>query len=180
MITQKLNQFKPSAMPGDSVKGANLNKVSARINPASTSTALFAGQAVKLVTGASPEILVVAIAAGDAVFGVIVYTVKKNTYAAADVVEIALDQSVVWLEASAAITRGAPVATDPATGTVAPAAAGAPATGVALSESTAAAQVVAVYIKTAPAAAIASATTLGGVKVGAGLAIDAAGVLSVS
>jgi hypothetical protein len=180
MITQKLNQFKPSAMPGDSVKGANLNKVSARINPASTSTALFAGQAVKLVTGASPEILVDAIGEGDAVFGVILYNVKKNTYSAADVVEIALDQSVVWLEASAAITRGTAVATDPASGTVAAASAGASVTGIALSESTAAAQVVAVYVKTAPAATVASATVLGGVKVGAGLAINGDGVLSVS
>ena len=152
MTTQSLNQFAPGPLVGDSIKGASLNKVSARLNPASTSAYLKAGQAVKLIAGASGEILVDAIAAGDAVIGTILYNTKRNTYAAGDIVEIALEGSIVLLETGAAVNRGAQVATDPANGAISAAASGASATGIAFGHATAAGQVIAVQIKPAAVA----------------------------
>ncbi|MDR2675906.1 MAG: hypothetical protein LBC18_13830 [Opitutaceae bacterium] len=182
MSTQSLNQFAPGALAGDSVKGPNLNKVSARILPASAAVEFIAGQAVKLASGASPEILVDAAGADDAPFGVILYNTKKNTVAPGAVVEIALAGSFVYLEGGAAVARGSLVKSEPGSGAVSPAAAGEQALGIAVSQTGAAGQLVAVLI--APQAAYtlppATANTLGGVKVGAGLAVAQDGTLSAT
>jgi hypothetical protein len=145
MITQSLNTDYGTPNVGDVATSLNLNRLPARINPASSATYIAAGQAVKLLAGVSPnENVVDVIAAGDAVFGTILYNMKRNVHPAGEVVEVATNGSIVFLESGAAITRGQLVVTNPADGTVSPGATNP--TGVALTEVTAANQIVRVKI----------------------------------
>jgi hypothetical protein len=143
------NQFGITPVLGSLVQGVPQNVKSVRINPASTATIIVAGQAVKLSDVAGAEIMVdvVASATSDKVYGVIAYNPKKNTYVKGDFVEIACAGSVVWLETSAAIARGAAVATDYTGPTVAAnAVASNQLTGICLSKPTATGQLAMVEI----------------------------------
>lgn len=108
------NQFGLTPVIGSLVQGVPQNVKTVRINPASTATIIVAGQAVNLADVAGAEIMVDVVdsATADKVYGVIVYNPKKNSYSKGDFVEVACEGSVVWLETSAAIARGAGVATD--------------------------------------------------------------------
>lgn len=104
-IYQNMNQFAQTQIKGTIAAIVNPVTLSVQIDPASQST-LYAGSAVKLQGGASNQILVDLAAATDSTFGFIIYNPKKDIFVAGDVVEIALANSVIVLEAYASITRG--------------------------------------------------------------------------
>lgn len=116
---QNSNQFTQTPVLGQLSMVPNPSLMSVKIDPSSVATKLQAGQAVKIVDVQANEIIVDQAAITDTKFGVIVYNPKKNVYAAGDTVEIAINGSVVFLEASAAIARGAKVQLDPTGPTVA-------------------------------------------------------------
>lgn len=147
---QNLNQFAQTPGLGSPDLAYNFNTKSVQINPASVATKLQVGQGLKLIAGASPTIRVDQAAANEQVFGVIIASLKKNTYAAGDTVEVACRGNVVYLEAAAAINRGALVENVPTGPTVQTKASGA-VLGVALDQ--ASGPGVLIRVEIAPAAA---------------------------
>jgi hypothetical protein len=119
---QNQNQFAQTPLLGqiDLVAGPN-NVISARIDPSSSATAaqLQAGIPFKIVDVQANDIVVDVAAITDQAFGVIVYNPRKNQYAVGDIVELACRGSVVYMETSAAIARGAKVQAATATGLIA-------------------------------------------------------------
>lgn len=109
MSVQNLNQTFQTPLLGQPDLSYNFNTKSALINPDSVATKLMVGQAVKLIAGAVPGLLVDQAASAEEPYGVIVYQLKKNTYAAGNRIEIACKGNVLYLESAAAITRGATV-----------------------------------------------------------------------
>jgi hypothetical protein len=119
---QNQNQFGQTPVLGqvDLIAGPN-NVISVKIDPASTATQaqLSAGSPMKIVDVAGSEIIVDSAAITDRAIGVILYNPRKQLYAAGDTVEIGCRGTVVYLETSAAIARGAAVQAATATGLVA-------------------------------------------------------------
>jgi hypothetical protein len=116
---QNQNQFAQTPVLGQLDFTVNPNIKSAKIDPASIATVLQAGQAMKLVDVAGTEVIVDVAAVTDKAYGVIPYNPRKNLYAAGDTIDLACKGSVVYLETSAAIARGAKVQLDPTGPTVA-------------------------------------------------------------
>lgn len=103
------NQFRQSVVKGLADLRMNTNVIPCRVD-SDEASALVAGQCVSLedVAGGAP--VVTAIADDEAnVFGVVLYNLKDTDYLADEAVEIASAGSVVYMEASAAIARGAEV-----------------------------------------------------------------------
>lgn len=103
------NQFSQSVVKGLLDLRHNSQTLSVRVN--SGSADLVAGQAVKLVdaAGALPEVTA-ATADEDDIFGFVNYNNKSNTHGAGDMIEISFFRgNVMYMEASAAIARGASV-----------------------------------------------------------------------
>ncbi len=118
-LVQNQNQFAQTALLGQVTMTPSPAIIPVKIYIGSVATKLQAGQAVKLVDQAGPEIQVDEVDNDSTLpFGVIVYNPRKNTYSAGDTVEIALEGSVIYLETSAAIARGAKVQIDPTGPTV--------------------------------------------------------------
>lgn len=119
---QNQNQFAQTPLLGqvDLISGPN-NIFSARIDPASTATQaqLQAGCAMRIVDIQGNEIIVDTCAITALADGVIIYNPRKNQYAAGDVLELAGEGSVVYMETSAAIARGARVQAASATSLIA-------------------------------------------------------------
>ena len=110
---QNQNQFAQTPLLGMLDMTVNPAIMSVKINPASTAAVLQSGQGFKIVDIAGTEIIVDQItAATDVVFGVSIYNPRKNLYVAGDTIEIATRGSVIYLETSAAIARGANVQMD--------------------------------------------------------------------
>lgn len=112
--TQNQNQLTPSVVLGQVSMVVNPTIISVRLNPAST--AYFqAGTAVKYIDGVDGDILVDAVsgATDGPVAGVIIYNARNSKPVKGQMVEIAQAGSFVWLEASAAIARGANVSSAP-------------------------------------------------------------------
>lgn len=109
-MTQYQNQFAMSVEKGTLDLAFNPNTVAAKVY-ASESTALVAGQAVKLVPGTGAKLPIVTAVTGitDTVFGFVNFSLKDKTYAAGKNVEISMKGNVMYMEASAAITQGAAV-----------------------------------------------------------------------
>jgi len=116
---QNQNQFQQTPLLGQVDLTVNPSIISAKVYGSSSSTKLQAGQAVKLVDQAGAEIIVDEAALGDIAIGIIPYNPRKSLYVAGDTVEVATRGSVVYLETSAAIARGAKVALDPSGPTIA-------------------------------------------------------------
>ena len=116
------NSFNQPILLGMADLAFNFNTKSAIINPNSTApaagTPIQVGQAVKLITGAVPGMIVDVAASTDRPYGVIANVLKKNTYSPGDAVEIACRGNVLYLETSAAISRNSPVQCDPTGPTV--------------------------------------------------------------
>ena len=110
-LTQNQNQFSQTPALGMLDRVKNPSVVPVRINPASEAI-LTAGSAVKLIAGATPEILVDAVTGptDGPVFGFIIFSTKKASYSAGENCEVAFDGSAIKLKAAAAIARGAEVA----------------------------------------------------------------------
>lgn len=120
-LTQNMNQFTQAPILGLVDQIPSPNVVSAQLI-STTSAAIQVGSAVKLVAGTSGAILVDVVSGptDGPVFGVIPYNERKNTYVANDLIEVACSDTYVYLKSSAAITRGAKVATTAATTTADP------------------------------------------------------------
>lgn len=118
-LAQNQNQFAPTQMLGGVSEIPTPDVVSCKIDPAyNGTTPLQNGSPVKLLaTTAAGEILVAPIASvtDGPVFGYIAYSQRGNTYGANDMCEVACGGSFMWMRSSAAIARGAQVATTPAT-----------------------------------------------------------------
>jgi hypothetical protein len=100
----QMNQFKLTDIAGE-VMNVNPSTISVRISK-DFATTLKAGDVVKLVASEAGDAPVVTEAAsGDAGFGVILFNAKKATYAAYDMVEIALAGSIVGMVASTGMNR---------------------------------------------------------------------------
>lgn len=110
------NQFAQGPILGQVSMLPNVNIVPARINPSST-VVITAGSPVKLIAGTSNEILIDGCAdqTEGPVFGVVVYNMRKNTYAANDAVEVACAGSYVLLKSAGALARGTSVSSTAAT-----------------------------------------------------------------
>lgn len=109
-MTQLSNQFIQSVEKGVMDSRFNTGVMSCIVK-SDESVALVPGQAVKLadVAGGAPIVTLVT-ADTDDVFGFVSYNFKKNSFAASESLEIAvLDGNIIYLEASAAIARGASV-----------------------------------------------------------------------
>ena len=108
-MTQLSNQFGLTTEKGTLDQAINFNILPCKIN--SASVADFSNSnavAVKLVDVAGDAIIVdKATAITDKIFGFIPYSTKTNSLVAGDYVRIVLTGSVMRMEASAAIARGA-------------------------------------------------------------------------
>ena len=112
-MTQNVNQFGMSLEKGlltlskDNLFDAKIDDTSIEIIPS--------GSAVKITDTTDAQITVdLATAAADDIFGFVVYESRKNSFAAKDFVRVACINSVMQMEASAAIARGASVEILPA------------------------------------------------------------------
>jgi hypothetical protein len=114
------NQFTVTPVLGSVFQGTAPNVKTVRINPSSSTSTFIAGQAMKLISSTAREIVVDVISAGDQPYGVIVFNPKKGTNAKGDIVALACTGTVLWLEASAAVTRGQLVSIDPTGPTASP------------------------------------------------------------
>src|ERR1700759_5752071 len=101
------NQFAQTPILGMVDQVPTPSIISAQIDPSSSSSNLKVGLPVAMTTAGAYTIPVDAAALNALKFGVIVYNPKKNTYSPGDMVEIAQEGSVMYLETSAAVTRGA-------------------------------------------------------------------------
>lgn len=104
-MSQQLNQFSMATLKGVLSMIFSPNTISVTVDPDSTAT-LVPGSFVKLTTTAGKAIQVDVAAATDVAIGVVVANQKKISFVANDSVSIAIDGSVITLEASAAINRG--------------------------------------------------------------------------
>lgn len=150
MAVLNQNQFAQTPVLGAPDLAFNFNTKSVLINPSSVATKLQVGQALKLIAGNVPQILTDEAGSTDIPFGVIIFSLKKNLYAAGNTVEVACKGNVIYLESAAAITRGAAVENVPASVTIQTKASGAR-LGYALDQATGAGQLIRVEID--PAAA---------------------------
>lgn len=106
-MTQTSNQFTQTVEKGMLTGEANYNTLNCQVSTNEAGT-LIAGQAVVIEDAAGEQIPVEAAAATtDAIFGFIPYAVRKNEYVALDQVKIARGGDIIYLEAAAAIARGA-------------------------------------------------------------------------
>jgi hypothetical protein len=114
-LTQNASQFLQTALVGQQDWTVNNNIVAVRIDPAyAGGLPLVAGQAFKItdVAGGTPIVIPVADATNTP-DGVAIHTMKRDTFIAGDYIELALVGSVVYMQTSAAIARGAKVQVDP-------------------------------------------------------------------
>lgn len=112
---QNANQAYQTPVPGQLAVSPNTNVKTVRLNPSSQATVIQACSPVKLIAGVSSEILVdVCSGLTDGpVYGVIIYNSSKNIYSAGDILQIGCRGTVMFVESSAGINRGASVAIDP-------------------------------------------------------------------
>lgn len=108
-MSQLLNQFSQSAVKGLVDLQLSKNTFPCVVK-SDESTPLVPGQGVKIADVAGGAIVVTALTADtDKVFGYVAYNLKDSSFAAGSFVEVASGLAVMYLEASAAIARGAEV-----------------------------------------------------------------------
>jgi hypothetical protein len=107
LSTQNLNQFGQGAIKGNVDKSVNPNTLSVVLDPASNETYLVAGQPVKLVTSTGNGIIVDLAATNESIYGIVLANLKTSKFYPGESMEIGCQGTVVYLEASAAISRGA-------------------------------------------------------------------------
>lgn len=106
-MAQNVNQFAMTPEKGLMTLEPNWSTFNCQV-AASEAGTLVPGQAVLISDVTGEQIPVVkAAATTDAIFGIIPLSVKKNEYVAYDQVKIARGGDVIFLEAAAAIARGA-------------------------------------------------------------------------
>lgn len=106
-MTQTSNQFAMSAEKGQLTLDPNWATLNTQVSVNEAGT-LVAGQAVTIEDAAGAQIPVLAAAATtDAIFGFVTYNVRTDSYSAQDQAKIAKNGDVMYMEAGAAIARGA-------------------------------------------------------------------------
>lgn len=113
------NQFAQTPVLGQVDFTVSPNIKSVKINPDTEATVLQSGQAFKIVDVSGPEIIVDVAAENELAYGVAIYNPKKNIFTAGQTIDLGCVGTVIYLEVSAAIARGASVALDPTGPTVA-------------------------------------------------------------
>lgn len=120
-LSQTMNAFTQAPILGlvDLVPSPQV--IACQLSP-STAAVCQVGSAVKLIggQGALPIVDVCSGPTDGPVFGVIPYNNRKNTYAANDILNVAMGETFVFLRTSAAVNRGAKVTTTAATTTTDP------------------------------------------------------------
>jgi hypothetical protein len=104
-INNQMNQFEMSALKASIARGTNPFTIPVIVDPDETAT-LIPGDFVKISTESSKVITVLKCAATDPAIGVILASPKKQSFVAEDAVEIGLFSTILWLEASGAVTAG--------------------------------------------------------------------------
>lgn len=104
---QNPNQFSQTPILGMPDLRQQPNSFFVTLNPESVFTDFQVGTVLKLIAGAGPQIIVDAAAATDVPYGIIPYNLKKNTFAPGDTVQMFADGSVLYVQTSAAVDRGA-------------------------------------------------------------------------
>jgi len=146
-MTQLSNQFDQTNEKGALDLAINQNLFDCRIDPASVAT-ITAGAPLKIVDVAGERIVVdLATLAADDIFGFMPLEIKKTDFVAGDLIRCAINLSVVVMEASAAIARGADLEIVP-TGVKVVTNAGGTSIGRALDKATADGDLIRVLIKT--------------------------------
>lgn len=149
MVTnQSLNTFQMAPFQGEMDLIFPGNTFTGQVD-AAQATALVAGQAVKMATtsGGVPKFLALA-ANTDQAFGFVSRNLKDLTYSASSFFEIAIKDSVMWMTAGAAITRGANVEVVYTTTKVITSAGVNPIVGFAIDTATADGDLIRIWIKT--------------------------------
>ena len=103
----QMNQF-----TGSQIKGL----ITELVSPFTLPMQVDAGQATPILPGAAVQLaatagqgafLVTECAASDAPIGFVAFSEKKNSYSAGDMMEVGIVGTIIYLEAAAAVTRGA-------------------------------------------------------------------------
>jgi hypothetical protein len=131
-LSQEINQFAQADVRGRvDLMGMGNNVISAVIN-SEVSGNVYSGDAVEILATSKglPEVKPLT-STGD-VFGFVRYNAKKVAYVAGDRVELAIDNAVMVMAASAAIDAGEEIAYDYETGLIAPAGSGDTVVGIAI------------------------------------------------
>lgn len=154
-MSQNMNQFKQTPVVGslDLQTNANPAVFTCRFKDVSDEGAtLVPGEGVKLVDLGTSDFISPPIvderATTDVIFGVKIYSTKENTSADGEIVQIAGDGAVLFMNAGAAIARGAKVELVDATpGNVITSAGTNRILGTCLDKATAADQIVRILVK---------------------------------
>lgn len=147
-MTLNINQFAQTTVQGQMDLEFQGSVITCQVD-AAQETSLIAGQAVKLATtgGGVPKVISLA-ADTDASFGFVARNLKDAAFPANSAVEIAMINSVMYMTAGAAITRGAKVEVVSATNKVITNAGTNPVVGFALDKASADGDLIRVYIIT--------------------------------
>jgi len=120
-VSLNVNQFKPTTLPGqlDLSLNPTPNVYTCRINPASATTGVKAGQGLKLADLSTSDVNGVPIvdvqaADTDVILGCRVFDVKNGLVTKGNVVQVAGEGAVVWLYGKTTMNRGTAVALDTA------------------------------------------------------------------
>lgn len=113
------NQFSQTEVVGTLDLQNSAQNVQTAVVGSGQATPLVAGQPVKLVDSATPIPAVIAATISEVAYGAVVRSLKNPDFPAGQPLELARVGTVIYLEASAAIARGANVQYDPATHKVA-------------------------------------------------------------
>jgi uncharacterized protein YuzE len=104
-MSRQLNQFQQSYSKGQFAYDSNRNVMSCQIWSESTAI-LTPAMAVKLVDMPGHQITIDLAKAGDVVYGFVFWNFKRNSHKAGDIVEIAIESSMMHMEAAGAIKLG--------------------------------------------------------------------------
>lgn len=140
------NQFSITTLAGTKVQGEAI--LTAEFYSASSTDTIAAGYPVALASTTNGLVSKVAAGADESAswVGVVLTNPLKDAFAVGDRLEVALNQCVVMMTASAAITAGAALECDPATGKVYTKSAGTQ-VGIALENAAAASDLLRVLVK---------------------------------
>lgn len=143
------NQFAETSLLGSLDLQLNFNTVSVQVDSTQATPITF-GTAVKIVdsaTGGAPTV-VACTAVTDEVMGFVNFNIKNTQFVAGNFAEISLSGNVIYLYATAAISRGAQVCLDLTTvGGVGPLVTASNIVGWAYDKATAPGQLIRVYLK---------------------------------